>query len=171
MSWQFAMLAGRNNSYNSGGAAQWWTVKRSLDIFKIFDEVFGDSARERVVRVLPTQSGNGEVTDGLEQVRELSVVLPPLALTMLFHPSLLASLLAFPRRFLAEFVAHLVTRAQTLVQNLHQVRAVSCSPPALFLSFASPVHSLACLRSFLASVGTDSAHFAHYVTPHRTGAE
>jgi hypothetical protein len=96
MSWQFAMLAGRNNSFNSGVAAQWWTVKRSLEIFKIFDEVFGDSARERVVRVLPTQSGNGEVTDGLEQVRELCVALPPLTLTIHYHPSLLASLLAFP---------------------------------------------------------------------------
>ena len=66
---------------------------------------------------------------------------------------------------------HLDTRAQTLAHNLHQVSAVSCSPPALFPSFASPVHSLACLRSFLASVVADSAHCAHHVTPHRTGAE
>jgi hypothetical protein len=65
---------------------------------------------------------------------------------------------------------HLVTRAQTLAHHLQQVRAWSCSPPALFPSFASPVHSLACLRFFLARVA-DSAHFAHYVTPHRTGAE
>jgi len=148
MSWQFAMLAGRNNSYNSGGAAQWWTVKRSLEIFKIFDEVFGDSARERVVRVLPTQSGNGEVTDGLEQVRELSVVLPPL--TMLFHPSPLASLLAFPCMFLAEFVAHPAprhSRTDTCTQPSSSERCVVL--PTRLVSFICFTCALTCVPPLL----------------------
>jgi hypothetical protein len=63
-SWQMAQLHGRNGSnYNNNGAEQWWNVKRSLEIHKIFDTVFGDEARTRVVRVLATQSGYGAVTD------------------------------------------------------------------------------------------------------------
>ena len=66
MSWQMAQLHGHNNSYNSNGAEQWWNVKRSLEIHKIFDTVFGEEARTRVVRVLATQMWTA-VTDGLEQ--------------------------------------------------------------------------------------------------------
>jgi hypothetical protein len=67
-SWQMAQLHGHNGSnYNNNGAEQWWNVKRSLEIHTIFDTVFGDEARTRVVRVLATQSGSGTVTDGLEQ--------------------------------------------------------------------------------------------------------
>ena len=66
MSWQMGLLHGHNNSFNSNGAEQWWNVKRSLEIHKIFDTVFGDEARTRLVRVLATQMWTA-VTDGLEQ--------------------------------------------------------------------------------------------------------
>ena len=65
LSWQMAVLHGRKNSVNSNGAEQWWNVKRSLEIHKIFDGVFGGEARARLVRVLATQM-NTAVTDGLE---------------------------------------------------------------------------------------------------------
>ena len=63
MSWQMAQLHGHNNSYNSNGAEQWWNVKRSLEIHRLFDTVFGEEARTRVVRVLATQMWTA-VTDG-----------------------------------------------------------------------------------------------------------
>ena len=77
MSYQMAALHGHNASFNSNKAEQWWNVKRSLEIHKIFDTVFGAEARTRVVRVLATQMSTS-VTTGLEQALNDSTANPGL---------------------------------------------------------------------------------------------
>ena len=77
LSWEMAVLHGRNLSNNLNGAEQWWNVKRSLEIHKIFDGVFGGEARARLVRVLATQMSTA-VTDGLEHALNDSTANPGL---------------------------------------------------------------------------------------------
>ena len=52
-----------------GAQAAWYfTAKRSLEIFKIWEDVFG--GHERFVRVLPSQAGNTAVSEGVLGFRD-----------------------------------------------------------------------------------------------------
>jgi hypothetical protein len=60
---QMAIEQGLDKMPGQGNPNQRYTTKRSLEIFKIWEDVFG--GRERLVRVMPGQAGNANVNNAV----------------------------------------------------------------------------------------------------------
>lgn len=66
------------------GSGWKFTAKRSGEIFKIWDDVFADSARKRLVRVISTQAGNDYVAGQILEYQDIAKHTDALAIAPYF---------------------------------------------------------------------------------------